>query len=157
MPKFNDDINNWVTFHNLFDTLVHQNCSLSDIEKLQFLLSSLEHEALNEVKSLSISNENYLIAWNKLVKRYHNKRRLVSYHINKIIDLPQILNTSIKNIRSFISAFNEHSQALIPLGTDVIKESLILVCVSLMLRKVDAGLRKLFKQSRSPELMNCPL
>lgn len=147
LPKFNGNVNNWVTFHNLFDTLVHQNPSLTNIEKLQFLLSSLEHEALNEIKALPLSNENYPIAWNRLVKRYHNKRRLISYHINKILDLPTMANPSLKTLRNFISTYNEHSQALVPLGTDVSKESSVLV--SLMLRKIDVDLRKRFEQSRT--------
>lgn len=147
LPKFNGNVNNWVTFHNLFETLVHQNPSLTSIEKLQFLLSSLEHEAVNEIKSLPLSNENYTIAWNRLVKRYHNKRRLISYHINKILDLPTISNPSLKTLRNFISTYNEHSQALVPLGTDISKESSVLV--SLTLRKLDTDLRKRFEQSRT--------
>lgn len=47
-----------MTFHNLFDPLVHQNTSLTNIEKQQFFISNLEHEILEGVKSLPIMNEN---------------------------------------------------------------------------------------------------
>lgn len=38
VPKFDGDINDWPTSNNLFRSLAHNNSTLSNSEKFQFLL-----------------------------------------------------------------------------------------------------------------------
>ena len=143
LKTFNGDISQWIAFFNLFDTTVHKNQSLTNTEKFQFLLSSLQHEPLNLIKSLPLTNENYLIAYDILVKRYHNPRILQSLHLNHLIDLPTYHDVNAKNLRAFICQFNEHATALNSLGSDVQDNNPILI--TLLLRKFDFSLRTRFE------------
>ncbi|KAG8239206.1 hypothetical protein J437_LFUL017309 [Ladona fulva] len=102
LPHFSGDLNGWIYFSNLFDKTINENESLSEIERFQYLLSSLRGEALN----------------------------IVSYHISNVIDLPNV-NGSLKGIRNFLDIFRENTQALIPVGHDITSESFILLTLLL--------------------------
>lgn len=109
--------------------------------------SCLSGEPLSLVKSLSLTSANYLIARDTLIERYKNSRLIISSHINNIVDLPNVLQTSIKSLRHFVNVYKENVSALKTLKVDVEKETNILV--TLMLRKINSELLKRFEQSRN--------
>lgn len=149
LKTFNGDISQWIAFYNLFDTTVHKNQSLTNIEKFQFLLSSLQYEPLNLIKSLPLTNDNYTTAYDILIKRYHNPRILQSLHLNQLIDMPTChdIRPNAKNMRTFICQFNEHASALNSLGINVQEDNPILI--TLLLRKFDLSLRTRFETKRN--------
>lgn len=147
LKTFNGSPEQWLSFHSLFESSVHKNVSLSETEKLQYLLTSVQGEPLNLVKNLPIIPENYSVAWDILQNRYKNNRKIIIHYVNHIIDLPPIINPNSKNIRAFISHFQENSQALLALKHDVKKNNIILS--TLLLRKLDGDLRKKFEDSRA--------
>lgn len=146
LKTFNGNTENWISYINLFDTTIHGNNSLSLVEKHQYLLSSLEGEALHLVKSLPISAGNYMVAYNALRERYHSTRRLISFHLNKIIDLPNISDKSVKCLRTFLNEFNENEQALHVLNYEVSDNNHLLSMF--LLRKMDSNLCKQFESNR---------
>lgn len=146
LKTFNGDISQWIAFHNVFDVTINQNKSISDIDKFQYLLSCVQDEPFNLIKSLPLSNENYKIAYDTLMGRYHNPRVLKSLHINHIIDMPSCLETSAKMLRSFISQFREHSAALTSLDINVHDDNPVLM--TLLLRKFDVNIRTKFESKR---------
>nr|CAD7256754.1 unnamed protein product [Timema shepardi] len=145
LPTFNGNLQQWMVFSNLFETTIHSNTSLSHVEKFQYLLSSLQGDALKVIQGIPISNDNYPIAWNLLQKRYHQVRRLVSLHLDKILDLPHISHGSLDSLRHFLANYSENSQALIALDYDITKETLL---IASLLRKLDHETRKRFEDSR---------
>jgi hypothetical protein len=140
LPKFNGSLSTWITFINLFDTTIHLNNTLSNVMKFQYLLSVLSGEPLNLIRSLSLTDENYMVAYNLLKERYHNSRRLQLLHLNLLLDLPQISSTQIHGIRQFVSALNENTQALKVLSCDLQDSNPLLTAI--LLRKMDLDLRK---------------
>src|SRR5204863_3498855 len=93
-----------------------------------------------------ITAENYDVAWELLQKRYQNSRKIISILLNNIIDLPNLTDISLKNIRSFISQFNENAQALIALNHDIAKDNILLS--AMLLRKLHADIRRKFESLR---------
>lgn len=146
LKTFNGSPEQWLSFHSLFEASVHKNKDLSDTEKLQYLLSFLHGEPLNLVKNLPITSDNYKVVWDILNNRYKNNRTIIIHYVNRLIDLPQISNPTSKNIRAFISHFQENSQALLALNHDVKEDNIILS--TLLLRKLDSNLCKKFEDSR---------
>lgn len=146
LKTFNGDLTQWISFHNLFETTVHSNNSLTNIEKFQFLISSLQDEPFNLVKSLPLTNQNYIVAYETLVQRYHNPRLLQSLHINEIINIPSCNETNVTDLRNFISKFNEHSSALISLNINIENDNPVLV--TLLMRKFSIQLRTTFETKR---------
>lgn len=146
LKTFSGDISQWIAFQNVFEVTVHKNQSLTNIEKFQYLLSCLTDEPFNLIKALPLTNENYSIAYDTLSKRYHNPRILKSLHINHLIDMPSCTDTSAKQLRNFISQFNEHSSALSSLNINLHEDNPVLI--TLLLRKFDTQLRTRFETKR---------
>lgn len=147
LKHFSGDPQTWIAFINLFDATIHSNSSLSPVAKFQYLLGTLSGEALNLIKSLPISEANYIIAYNMLRERYHSVRRLSSLHMNKIIDLPGVSFSPVKNLRMFLNSFSENSQALKALGCDIVENNPLLA--SMILRKLDSELLNKYESSRN--------
>jgi hypothetical protein len=62
LPSFDGSWEQWLSFYQRFDSLIHSNASLSPIQKFQYLNSCVEGEASSVIKSLGITTENYPIA-----------------------------------------------------------------------------------------------
>lgn len=148
LPNFNGDVTNWISFINLYDTSIHNNVNLSPVYKMQYLLSCLKGEALTLVSPLQISATNYLIAYNLLKERYHNSRRLLTLHLNAILDLPAITSRFSKPLRQFIDTLHQNTEALKALQTDIVSNGNPLLSAHL-LRKMDLQLRQKLETHRN--------
>lgn len=62
LPKFSGDYTKWSNFRDLFTSIIHQNESLTKVQKLQYLKLCLEEEASVIVKSLPIDDKSYDLA-----------------------------------------------------------------------------------------------
>lgn len=152
LKPFDGNIANWTTFINLFDTSVHHNSSLSSVNKMQYLLSVLSGDALNLIKSMQISAANYPIAYQLLKNRYQNSRRLITLHLNAILDLPSVSTGNTQGLRNFLNSFNENTQSLQALQSDITNSTNPLLSAHL-LRKLDQELRRGLEGYRSS--LNC--
>lgn len=113
LKTFSGDPKEWVTFYNMFNTTIHNSLTLAAVVKMQYLLGSLSGEPLSMIKSLPISAQNYITAYDLLKARYHNPRRLKMLHLNALLwTLPAIRLNSVKDWRSFLNIYNENVQAL---------------------------------------------
>lgn len=90
LPTFSGNYTDWLFFRELFQSLVVDDHSLNDIERLQYLMASLTGEAQLIVKDLPFSNEAFNLAWTKLKSRYNNSRALIEDCMRKLRDLPEI-------------------------------------------------------------------
>ncbi|XP_071652362.1 uncharacterized protein [Temnothorax longispinosus] len=111
LPQFSGDLTLWPSFIALFNASIH-NQQISAIEKYQYLLASLKGEPLNVVKNLPFSEEYYLIAYDSLVDRYRNKRRLADHHLNSIIEAKPLKAESAEALHHLLDTFTENTRAL---------------------------------------------
>lgn len=81
LPTFSGVYEEWQTFYDMFVSLIHDNQTLSAVQKLHYLKSSLSGEPDVLLRDLSTIGNNYDEAWKKLIKRYNNKR----YNANEIL------------------------------------------------------------------------
>ena len=63
LPTFGGKTRDWVTFRDMFRSLIHRNDQLNEIDKFTNLRSSLVGEALQEIGTIEITAANYNIAW----------------------------------------------------------------------------------------------
>ncbi|XP_050063173.1 uncharacterized protein LOC126552505 [Aphis gossypii] len=61
LPKFDGSLINWCAFRDMFTSLVHENRSITDIERFHYLVSCLSGSALNIVKSVPLTSDNYAL------------------------------------------------------------------------------------------------
>jgi hypothetical protein len=83
IPEFSGHFEKWLSFRDVFQSLIHNNNNLNSIEKMHYLKSSLSGDALHTIENLAISGANYDEAWSLLEKRYGNERLIVQAHIRK--------------------------------------------------------------------------
>lgn len=120
LPDFHGLYNNWMTFYDTFNTLIHENQQLSNIQKFYYLKSCLKGEAAQLIQSIEISNVNYDIAWSMLKERYENKKLIINTHMKAIYDLTAVKFESPIQLRKLLDNFNKNFRALTALGQPTI-------------------------------------
>lgn len=120
IPKFSGDLKVFKSFLDLFNSLVHENQSLSKIEKFNYLISFLEGPPLSLVQCTPMTADNYEIAFNSLKERYDNKRLIAFTHLQIIDSAPCLSNSkNVKSMRLLVDTFTENLSALKNLGFDI--------------------------------------
>lgn len=149
LKTFDGTLSDWTSFINLFNSSIHNNCALSNVEKFQYLLGVVRQEPLNLIKSLAISDANYTIAYDILIKRYQNNRKLIGLHLNHILEMPTMTSYSVNALRLFLNSFTENTQALTALGCNITKDNPLLVL--LILKRLDKATRTRFENQRGDQ------
>ena len=87
LSKFSGKFSDWENFRDVFRSIIHRREDLSPIMKLHYLRTHLSGEALEKIKSLFITNDNYDRVWASLVDYYENQRRIFGCHISEIFSV----------------------------------------------------------------------
>lgn len=116
IPTFCGDYESWLSFHDIFVSLIHNNNSLSTVQKFHYLKSSLRNDAESLVQSLEITNGNYTLAWEMLKERYENKKLIVRRHIQALFDIPKVEKESASSLRNLIDCTSKNLRVLKQLG-----------------------------------------
>lgn len=112
LPSFDGDILCWVAFRDTYKSLVHDNASLSKIEKFHYLLSAVSGSANAVVRSISLSENNYDVAWTALNDRFDNPRLIMNSHLDKLFSFSPLASSSLDNLKNFLDTFQENIAAL---------------------------------------------
>lgn len=89
LPQFNGDYTAWQPFYDSFVAMIHNNGSISNVQKFCYLKGQLRGEPANMLNSLKTLDTNYEIAFNALCKRYNKKRR--DTHVREILILESVV------------------------------------------------------------------
>ncbi|XP_060568771.1 uncharacterized protein LOC132727352 [Ruditapes philippinarum] len=115
LPKFNGDILSWQTFWDSFESTVHLNCNLTDVQKFSYLKSQLEGEANRTIDGFALTNTNYARATELLKERYGQKHKIIHATMQSLLQLPAPKNT-LHYIREFYDKMETYIRALESLG-----------------------------------------
>ncbi|XP_062714030.1 uncharacterized protein LOC134290837 [Aedes albopictus] len=134
LPSFSGVLRDWVSYRDAFQSLIHRNreltCShpwLTDMDKFTYLRSSLSGDALLEVSSIELSAANYLVAWDALEDRYHNRKLIVKAYLDAIFQIESMRRESYEALSQLISDFEKNLQMLQKMNQDTDSWSTILV------------------------------
>ncbi|XP_049308683.1 uncharacterized protein LOC125777638 [Bactrocera dorsalis] len=118
LPSFGGAYTDWPNFFGMFQTIVHDDTELSNLEKFQHLRSCLKGAALDTIQSLEMRDENYTIAMKLLSQRFSNRRLIFQAHIQELFGLQRV-STDKKSgeLRSLVDKLVSHVRALHSLGT----------------------------------------
>ncbi|XP_050315537.1 uncharacterized protein LOC126750079 [Anthonomus grandis grandis] len=120
LKKFNGTIKNWKTFIDLYDSIIHNNSSLSNVEKFTYLLNSLEGPPLSIVQCTPLTDNNYNIAYNTLKGRYENNRLISVSHWREIEKTVKLSDEhDAKSLQTLLDTFTEHLTAIENMGHPV--------------------------------------
>lgn len=112
LPTFSGEYECWVEFHDAFDNIIHKNDNLTDVQKFYYLIGSLKGEAAQAVKTLKVSSDNYLIAWNLLKKRFENKKLIIQNNLKLLFNLEQIKKDTHTAIQRFLDEIIKIKESL---------------------------------------------
>lgn len=79
----------------------------------------LKDDALNVIRSIENSSENYEIAWNILKDRFDNRRIIIQKHVKVLFEIPLINRESVNGIRTIIDNLQSNLRGLKSLGENV--------------------------------------
>lgn len=111
---------------------------------MHFLSSSLTEKALESIKNIPITADNFEIAWHTLVSRFENKRRLIEVHIALLYNLPIVSRESVHELNELRDKANRAIASLKNLNRspDEILSDMLVYSVS---KKLDSVTRKAWK------------
>ena len=103
LRKFSGDPINWHPFWESFESAIHKNTTLSDVERFQYLKSLLEGSAAQTISGLALTSSNYDHAVQLLDKRFGNKQVIISKHIELLMQLSKVSDESdLKQLRQLL-------------------------------------------------------
>lgn len=150
LPKFDSHIENWQTFYDTFTTLIHENTSISQVEKFHYLVSCLTGPAVSLVKGVPITTANYEVVFDALVERYQNKRILAITYLDKILNYPALkLSGNFQELQTLTNLFYESVHALKALNIQNLGDFILFHLIS---RILDMDTRKRFESQNSSQV-----
>ncbi|XP_066927907.1 uncharacterized protein [Clytia hemisphaerica] len=142
LQKFNGDSLKWKPFLDSFNIAVGENDELSGVEKMNYLKSLLTEKAEQTISGLALSNENYPIAMKLLEERFGDEQIIISSHMNKLLELPKIMNvrdiiglrilydtaeSQIRSLQAFGLLVKNYGPLLVPVILSKLPDSLKLI------------------------------
>ncbi|XP_055922137.1 uncharacterized protein LOC129953211 [Eupeodes corollae] len=88
--KFSGDYKEWIPFWEQYKTLVHDNLSLSTVDKFNYLEAALTGKAANTLVGLTPSELNYETAINILKEEYGNKEKIVDHNMQCLLSIQPV-------------------------------------------------------------------
>ena len=100
IQPFDGEITRWTPFWESYESTIHKNSSLSAVDKFNYLRSLLRGPAQEAVSGLTLSTANYDGAIEILQKRFGNKQRIISHHVDILMNIePVTSQNSVKALR----------------------------------------------------------
>ncbi|XP_063617952.1 uncharacterized protein LOC134790896 [Cydia splendana] len=140
IPTFSGDYSEWTSFRDLFKSLIHKNKDLDDVQKLHYLKGYLVGEAEQLLRHVQITQDNYSACWEKLEKRYNNKKYLSNCILKRFMSQKNITTESANALKELLDTTNECLDGLNNLGIDTTTWDIIVIHIICL--KLDNESRK---------------
>ena len=153
LKPFNGDITTWTPFWESYESAIHKNASLSDVDKFNYLNSLLEHSAREAVSGLTLTSSNYHEAISILKKRFGNKQQIISRHMDILLNVEAVASQhDLKGLRHLYDLIESHVHALKSLG--VSSDSYGALLSSVLLSKLPHELRLIVSRKTNDDDWN---
>ena len=119
LRSFNGEPTKWTAFWESFESAVHSNTALSDVEKFSYLNSLLERAAQEAVSGLALTAANYHRAIETLKKRFGCKQLIVNKHMDGLLHLESVTSSqNTRALRKLLDCVKSHIHSLQSLGVE---------------------------------------
>ena len=135
LPAFSGDYQDWLSFFQTFNALIHEDINLNNIQKMHYLKSSLSGVAKQSIDSLAITHDNYPIAYDMLVKRFHDKKLIIKTHVNALFQLPTVYKNNPQTLRQLVDTVHLNIKVLASMGIPT--DSWDVLIIHMILNKLD--------------------
>ena len=100
LPYFDGNLLHWQTFWDTFEASMHENGSLSDVQKFTYLRNQVQGVAAQCIAGLPLSSGNYFQAIGILRERFGQEHKIINANIQSMIDLPAP-RSNAESLRNF--------------------------------------------------------
>lgn len=122
IPAFSGDLQDWPAFSEIFTSLIKNNRSLNDVQRMQYLKTCITGDATKAISQLSISSNNFEVAWKLLQTRYENERAVNSKYLDILINQPEMK----KENETFYQELLDTTKECMHMLKEITKEHVIL-------------------------------
>ena len=126
LPCFDGTVSTWFHYRDTFDSLIIQNTTLSNVQKLHNLISSLKGEAKALIGNLPITNENFKVAWELVTQRNNNVKLIAMTHVKQLLQLPLVKRNDATSLRHLINHVSSNLNAIQALQLETSTHDLIM-------------------------------
>ncbi|KAJ8736653.1 hypothetical protein PYW08_007309 [Mythimna loreyi] len=152
LPSFDGNYDNWLEFRDMFLSMIHNSKQLDNIQKFHYLRSSLTGNALQVIKSVEFSSDNYNVAWELIVNRFNNNKLLIHNHIKALFTMSAVTKESPVQIRKLIDTILKNLRALKLLGEPTqFWDTLLIYMIT---TKLDVTIEKEWEQFKNTSASN---
>ena len=128
LQSFGGDPLSWQGFWDQFSTAIHENSSLSDIDRFNYLKRYLKGQASDTISGLTLSSEHYNDAIQLLKSRFGNPQVLISAHVESLLKASRIKNKEdIKGLRKLYNDIESCIRNLKTLNLDITGYGCVLI------------------------------
>ncbi len=106
LPQFKGDPEKWTSFWDSYQSAIHSNSGLSEVDKFNYLRSLLDHAAFDAIAGLTLSSTNYQQSIEILLKRFGNKQVIISKHMDTFMNMDRIF--SDRNLKELRRLYNHN-------------------------------------------------
>ncbi|XP_073995272.1 uncharacterized protein [Rhodnius prolixus] len=153
IPVFSGKLQDWPLFRDTFSSMVHDETSLTAVEKYHFLLANLQGSALSVIKHVPVSEVGYEQAWSALLQHYDNKRKLAAFYLDQILNFkPLTGKATAASLQHFMQVVIENVTSFEKIK---IPNSSKYIMFELALRCLDESTRESFELAAADEFPTC--
>ena len=116
LPRFNGDVTKWDTFWDSFNSAIHTNTDIANIDKFNYLKSLIEGPAARTIQGLTLTNSNYETAIKLLEERFGKRQQIVSAHVDELLKIPSCSSDKSQSLRLVYDKISVHTRGLATLG-----------------------------------------
>ncbi|MFH4979761.1 hypothetical protein AB6A40_006470 [Gnathostoma spinigerum] len=104
LKPFDGDYRHWLSFKASFEAAADQQTNLPPVQKLSYLLNSLEGNAARAVEGFQLTPANYPLAWKTLQDRFGSNDYLIRSLYDELESTPTAkdLSSTVENIERIL-------------------------------------------------------
>ncbi|XP_046598464.1 uncharacterized protein LOC124294924 isoform X2 [Neodiprion lecontei] len=131
LPTFDGDYTKWRGFRDLFTTLIIDAEQLTGAQRMSYLKTQLKDDALALIANVPLTDEAFPAAWDLLVARYDNPRRLLNTYLEELLTTEPVPNHSAPQLNALVLQTQKIIDAMGTLRVSIADWDPILVFVTL--------------------------
>lgn len=113
LETFSGEPSQWQSFWNSYESAIHQNEELSDVDKFNYLKGLLKGSAASTIAGLPLSKDNYAAAVELLQQRFGNKQVIISSHMDSLLKIKSVSSsTDVAKLRQMYDKIETHVRGL---------------------------------------------
>lgn len=144
--EFDGTYSKWASFRDLFRAAMNDHALLSNAQKFQQLKKSLKGEVKEALGEWQVTDENYLLAYERLHEIYDQKHMAACQLLDRVNNLEQLKIATNKGLQHLSDVANDVKRQLRGLGYDT--QSWDKVFISTLQGKLDKATRKEWETKR---------